>query len=419
MALESKPEIGGLVHIDVHSTLYEFTIKSINDQRISLEEGYHIVLFNGKWQIYGITDHHYVTFISHPRYHFTGIDEIDQWTLLYMNPSDLFSMIKVNKQIERITRPDEFWRQKVERDFHSNVLSLKPDNISYRQQYKYLHRIRDINKVVEEGRLDGILVLFHKDNKTIKLEHLFLAIQKDHLHIVKWFFARLRQKYLFRPNGYDSLMRIARISARRAEDHGSLSILKWFEQGKVYKPDERSALKAINHGYIPMLEWLAEKNIFPSEPWEIGAMGNEQICLTLWKSRIPHKERLLCSLAFNGHLDVLTKLIDLGAPIDINVANASCGHCDVVFLEWLEERGHLPNHIGANVAIAHSNMEVVEWLEERKILPNSHGASVVYTDYEENMEDYDEVHPGIPWLEERRITPNSHDVDFNDCFEYV
>src|SRR5690625_2080443 len=98
--------------------------------------------------------------------HFTDDIYSDKNILLQLDLYDLLSLCNTNEYLRDLCVNDTFWRDKIMNDFSPVLLEYKPDSITYRDQYIYLHN-SDINNAIEDCRIDGILNNYKYLDRTI------------------------------------------------------------------------------------------------------------------------------------------------------------------------------------------------------------------------------------------------------------
>ena len=235
--------------------------------------------------------------------HLTNLPEIYEETLLYLPYEDIITLCVSHPDLSYICSDNKFWRRKVRYDF--SVDHLKPEGISYRQQYRDLITFYDPNNVAEEGRLDILIVLNEKDNILPDEKGANWAARNGHLHVLEWL-----EKYNILPTVE---------GANWAAGHGELKVLEWLESLRDYDrfPDVTGADNAATNGHLPVLKLLEKHEILPNQ------YGTNMA-------------------AAKGHLHIL---------------------------QWLEKRNRLPNIYGEYLAEKNRHFDVVEWLAEIKNVP--------------------------------------------------
>ena len=145
---------------------------------------------------------------------FTHLPEIREETFLYLPYDDIMSMCRTHPDLSYICSDNRFWKRKVRHDFH--VERFKPEEISYRQQYKDLITYTKPNKAAKEGRLDILIVLEEELDILPNAIGASSAAGNGHLHILKW----LEERDILPSDG----------GANWAATHGRLHILKWLKK---------------------------------------------------------------------------------------------------------------------------------------------------------------------------------------------
>lgn len=118
---------------------------------------------------------------------------------------------------------------------------------------------------------------------------------------------------------------------------------------------KRDANYAIEKNKIEILKWLLSENILPSK-YGIAAAVN------------------------NGYFDILKLLYQtptISELFDTEIANTAVKKNNREILNWLEQKGILPDTYGANVAAYEGYFDILEWLISKNIIPNDFGIDTI------------------------------------------
>jgi len=176
---------------------------------------------------------------------FTGDTFIDEDILLQLDIADLLSICQSSEYLNSICLDDTFWKRKLKRDFPSELLQYKPDNVSYRDQYEYLYN-SDIRKSVEDCRLDGILYNSQSMN-IIDVEGILKLCSDNVVNTLLDI----------------GIIKFTPIIANYVAGYGRLDILDRFIANNIYPIVDGANMAALN-GQLITLEFLISEGIFPN-----------------------------------------------------------------------------------------------------------------------------------------------------------
>ena len=263
----------------------------------------------------------------------TAIPEIYEETLIYLPYDDIMSVCRTHPDRSYICSDNRFWRRKVRRDFH--VERLKPEGISYRQQYKDLITFNNPNRAAALGRLDILIVLKEKYNILPDEDGVRNAVFNNNLSVLKW----------LAEQGISLHVRDANIALHRRY----LDILKWLKKQGIY-PGEREVnaviKKAVMDGDLDMLEFMKKEfDILPNE--YIPALA-----------------------ASYGHLHILKWLAKQEIFLSVEDAyvaiEQAADYGDLDMIKWIkEEFDILPTEYIAEKAERYDHLHILEWLERQ------------------------------------------------------
>lgn len=338
--MERAIQTGDIAVIRVNGKEQPLTITDANSTRIKAIGYYTLIPIGDGWTVQNHPSIQPIRFEAGPS--ITHIPEITSKILLPLNYKDLIAACETNKDFDRVCRDDYFWKLKVERDY-GDIVSDKPSNITYRQQYADLVNIRNPKRAARLGRLD-ILKWLAKHNifaREYEYDASSAAID-GRLEILKW----MIQTGSPFPSQY-SINSVAR--------NGHLEVLKWLATTKNLYPDKYGANHAAMRGHLEVLKWLAQYNIYPDA-------------------------EVVSSVAEHGDTEILKWLAqrdrsDFGLPpTDVSpdrfVVNLAAFRGRLDALKEFAKDGIYPDKEGAVWAVKNNKREVLQWLAQHGIYPN-------------------------------------------------
>lgn len=307
------------------------------------------------WQVYGLNFPHTIEF-QEAHIGLSHLPEINTLILLELPYKDLTRVCQSNKEIYKICQDENFWRQKVLRDFPDSA-SYKPQQLSYHQEYLDLITVGSPKTAAKKGRLDILIKLEHEGliPNTIGAN---LAAANGHLNVLEW----LKQRKILPDED----------GAEFAAGNGHLDVLKWLADNDFHF-DTSVADEAAGGGHVEILEWLAEKKILPGGNGADWAAGHDHLNVLKWLAKrgiFPVYADGLNEAAAHGYMDVLEFLDNYGILPDEEGANRAAGNGQLNVLEWLEPRGILPNEEGVEMAARNGEVEALKWLNQHDIYPD-------------------------------------------------
>ena len=188
--------------------------------------------------------------------------------MLFMDYKTLTDFCSTNTAFSIACQDDYFWKMKVERDF-GMVTQYKPNNITYRQQYKELMNATDPDKAAGDGRMDLLINFARKDLHPMK-GGANLAAENGHLDVLKWLVETFRV--------YPDID-----GALKAAEKGRLDVLQWMagiEDGYI---DEEVVNMAAEYGHLDIVKWIASsKGLYPDEEGIMRAAASGHVELINW-----------------------------------------------------------------------------------------------------------------------------------------
>lgn len=355
------------------------------------------------------------------------VSDVVRLILLELDIKSLRDIFLVAPYFSNFSYDDNFWHNKVMKEFGDEVTKYKPENETFREQYKCLclSSTSDFDTEVENNRLDAIVMLYNRGSFSAEDVSVKVVVEEGHLHILKWLETKgfdpignldyRRGLFLAAKRGHFEMIKylrpiITRVStsnevevyfasndaiylnfdrrvATGAVESGRTDIIEWLlECGSKADIDTDIANHAVLGG-IPILEWLYDK--FKALPGELGmhhAVYQGKLDTLKWiiNHGIPLYTYLVGPSIQEGHLNILKYFIDHEAVPSTHYINKACedGHLHIlVHLETVGKRlgvNLLPDVFGANWAAGNGEIELLEWLACRDppILPNSSGANM-------------------------------------------
>lgn len=180
------------------------------------------------------------------------LPEINTLILLDLPYEDLMSACLASKEIYQVCQDQNFWRQKIIRDFGLDVIPYKPQKETFFQQYRHLVTVRDPYEEIKGGNIDGLIVLA-RNGYRFTTKDADNAVDFGQLAILNW----LNQQGIL-PNPL--------FSSITAAKHGDFDIVKWLDQHGIH-PDVYTANWAAVNRHQNIVDWLAERGIHPNRQW--------------------------------------------------------------------------------------------------------------------------------------------------------
>jgi len=141
--------------------------------------------------------------------------------------------------------------------------------------------------------------------------------------------------------------------------NGNLDILIWLTKRGLKFNEKDIAMMLINNRY-DIVEWILSKSAEISLK-EIKFDSSKQ-SEKAKEVKFPRKPRI--------------RQLDL----NVKIANLVAGLGNIDTLNWLEQKGVLPDHRAANYAFITGNKDVEMWLKQRNILPDARSVNDVISD---------------------------------------
>jgi hypothetical protein len=278
----------------------------------------------------------------------------------------------------------------IRQQFGSEVIPLKPEDMTWYQYYGLLHSYYKIGNQKHYWDSDVqsneiIRILYENKFPKMWLEKYHQAIDQ---------------------NGADF-----------AASMGNSKILKWLEEEGIH-PSEQGVIRALEKGFVNAIPkdeiyrildesfdngdivTLKRLMIYPVLHY-LEIPGNNDIEVRNNFLKDENTLGIVDNIASRGHLDILERLELLNILPSVSGANSAAkeGHIDT--LEWLERRDILPDVNGANSVARKGYIDILNWLELHGILPDTYGASCAL------LQENEEV---LDWLEKRKILPTSFSI---------
>lgn len=153
---------------------------------------------------------------------------------------------------------------------------------------------------------------------------------------------------------------------------GNLSILEFLET-KGILPDKLGANGAAKNHFILVLDWLKERHIFPTFKEAIDlALEYGNIIFLDWcesQGQLPDKDSPAIAVE-NDQLEVLKWLVKKGIRLTTNDANIAANNGNLKILEYFEQLNILPNEEGIAFAKQNEDEDTLRWLQELKLCNN-------------------------------------------------
>ena len=197
-------------------------------------------------------------------------------------------------------------QQKIIQDFGETIAQIRPDGISYQQQYDYLHDLSSRVKALG-------------------------------------------------PNQYDpQVMTQVGQMVKQALTDGRLDALLLLQQ-----------LGVVMRDYVESLVGFA--NLTPDHIRQLqllGALNNK----AMYSALIPGGNLHNANLLAQAGVQIRDDLAEWGSVMN-DVVNYTEPDKIIPVLEWLEQRGHRPTQETARIAALDGYTHVLDWLERRGVLP--------------------------------------------------
>ena len=229
--------------------------------------------------------------------------------------SDIKKLCRTDKTIKSLCDNDYFWMRMVERDFGKEVAAAKPGDKSYRGQYYYLIHLNGYsNKAVKNGRLDGVMI------SQITTDTLALAVEHGYVNILDWL---LSQGYVLQQNFID---------------------------------------KAIEANRWDMVEWLMKHDLMPNSYNITYALQHNKLD-SYYKLRelgIQQNHQDIIFALLHKNFDIAGELFALPLPPSLFPILTRTGN--IAALDWLYDKGVLPDEEDYIVAMSHNSYDVIRWM---------------------------------------------------------
>ena len=426
-----EPEVGGRVRVTNLNDPLHYTDYGIVS--VDLDEGTAIVRtltfpppggmgqksvrrklkkIGGTWKMSTLKTPHILTFFS--RSTLTGVSEITKLILLNLDLRDLRKACQTDKYISQICQDEDFWRQKVERDFGREISSLKRREVSYREQYLDLDHLRmkfifkdNLINALAKRRLDMVVYLLETfpeyryiirtttvlgslicgelidstlDQEDIRiyddealqiLEYIFgILPPKDYPRTVQWIIVfsmecneSLFLDWLHTQNLLSQGLSYANVAEQILREERDLEWLLYFKR-KGYDIDAIPLSLEIFHSHDPITR-AVKQNIMDKELFEIllnlGAQFSSFTLYLMIKKDYPDE---LIILGFNNPVRQ-SNLIIFRLLVDINISVEK-------LRRMVELSGSLPDDSVMSQAVIYGRgSDVLDFLEEMGVDPKN------------------------------------------------
>lgn len=211
-----------------------------------------------------------------PYIKFTFNREKDRSILMRLDLNYILSAYGIYPHVRTICDNEDFWREKIQRDF-GNFLSRKPPDHTYYQQYHYLSFCTTRSACLE-SRIDALDYLESVGMLPDK-EDCFLAAVRGQIPALDWLAAR-------------GMVPEARwIHTIAWSGSNSLATLRWLAQGGngKFSPlvnNEKVLYCATVTGKLDVLAYLASKGMLPSAEMVAEAVANNHPEVEAWVRRL-------------------------------------------------------------------------------------------------------------------------------------
>ncbi len=320
----------------------------------------------------------------------TGVNEdVDRLILLKLDDIRLNAVCTSDKYANSVCN-DKFWKLRVDQKYGEDVAATKPKGISYRRQYFDLPRfvkkhgkllIKGREEAAQQGRLDAFIAYKELWNHDYKYCYIFnMLIQRGYRNILKEIILTYGDrpiKYLYR---YQLRVVFAELSKR--EDFELLDLIyKQYLDNESMKQYYMSNI-IYNNASDKILQWAIDNDLI-----DVNNINNIVIYMK--------KKDQLQGITYLSELNIL--------PTN-PIYTSYIFRFSPAALQFLINKGLIPNVEAANNAAEHGNIEVLELLEKHGILPDSRGANAAleYIYYRDKIRKF----KALKWMYEREILPN-------------
>lgn len=237
--------------------------------------------------------------------------EIRQLVFLELPGENLSSIEQVCHDFKELCDESEqrFWLEKVTKDFGLDIFEQKPQDESFKKQYKYLQRISQTFKGSLKAPLSQVEII-----KCISRDRIDTLLLFDQLHL-------LESEVLI---------------ANEAAKNGFFKMLNWLEAKKIY-PSYDGYIEATKRGRLDVLIWGEARN---------GQIGGA----------IP------AFAAEAGHLDMLIWLDQKGIRCYQMAVWIAVKSDKPEILSWLQQHGYYFNERATRAALQGKKMKSLDWL---------------------------------------------------------
>jgi len=337
----------------------------------------------------------------------TFVPEIDINILAHLGKEILDILCSSNDYMASLCQNESLWRAAVKEQYPDLLQGKEPDE-TWRDFYyiipKLFNRIGrlDLVKLLEYGRLNLL-----KQKDLTKVEKYYLesygankAAEYGHTEILDWLFSKgiypdHEGAQLAAENGHTETViwihekgkvRPTQIELTNALFGGYFDIVKYLwsiDPTLYYNPNIAAA-----EGRLDILDWMENEIRLPYKVDSSGAdmaaaKGRTDVLDLLAKRGIYPTILGIYEAAENGHFNVLKWARPPVPPPDQELANMvlRSGKDSIGILDWLKNRGALPDYKGMNAAIEHAKTleiayKILEWgaRQNPPIFPDQYGA---------------------------------------------
>jgi hypothetical protein len=286
----------------------------------------------------------------------TGIADTDFQILLNLDPISLFNLCQTNQYAQRLCQNENFWIQKIIHDFGREVLSLKPPDESFKEQYRSIIYTSP-EQAAAEGRLD-IVIVEPIDDLLMIIEY---AAMNGQINILEW---ALDQQNVDRNN-------LLKFIERYAASCGQVNVLDWLKNNNFQLDDGIYNLAALK-GHLNVFEWMWNNtNLQPNPLASANAAlrGHTNILQWLFEHNLPIHPNVVREAVINDQANVLDWLVQHEFQIHPNVVREAVINDQANVLDWLEQHGFQIDPDLVNVAVQNNKYSVVNWFAQRGIYP--------------------------------------------------
>lgn len=401
-----------------------------------------IYFTNGDWKVNNYNVSHTITF-KKIWFGLSGVQEIDMLIMINLDLPSLLQSTEVSQRYSQISSDNHFWKMKVDHDY--GVSRHKPDNETYKQQYKILYQIHTPNQAVDDDRLDS-LIYFERNNQLPNINGANIAIYNNNKEILIWLHDRQ-----IHPDVYGVDMALGRglhdiveyiitlgihptqLGIDIATQSGYINTVKWGIRNGLMSFNVNVAARyghldilrllsfhgilptlsgmnaAVKYGHIDVIIWMVQSGIHPTAYTITAAVLSCQLMIMNWliqnTTLMPTIADVDKALIISGSLTIIRTICKHKIYPTVSGLDNYAKMGSTKMYEFMAVRGVYPTSVGAGLAANAGKNNVLDWMAQHNILPDSSitDSSILLTNG-----------TTLTWLLQHNIFPTQDRVDWAD-----